>query len=39
LKAGVSLAALEIWFADEARVGQKNNVWPAPSASGFFKSA
>ncbi len=26
LKAGVSLAALEIWFADEARIGQKNKI-------------
>src|SRR5271154_1289826 len=23
---GVSLAALEIWFADEARIGQKNKI-------------
>ena len=34
----MSLAALEIWFADEARIGQKNNVWPAPSASGFSRA-
>jgi hypothetical protein len=26
LKAGVSLAALEIWFSDEARIGQKNKI-------------
>jgi hypothetical protein len=26
LKKGVSLAALEIWFADEARIGQKNKI-------------
>jgi hypothetical protein len=26
LKNGVSLAALEIWFADEARIGQKNKI-------------
>ena len=26
MKAGVSLAALEIWFADEARIGQKNKI-------------
>ncbi len=26
MKKGVSLAALEIWFADEARIGQKNKI-------------
>ena len=26
LKAGVSLSALEIWFCDEARIGQKNKI-------------
>jgi transposase len=26
LKSGVNLAALEIWFADEARIGQKNKI-------------
>jgi transposase len=36
---GIDPAAIEVWFSDEARIGQKNNVWPAPSASSFFKSA
>jgi hypothetical protein len=32
---GIDRDKVEIWFTDEARIGQKNNVWPAPSASSF----